>query len=212
MLVHENVIRGAVRLMGVAVCGLSVAAFAASGNDNKTVSLQYETAAGSEESFPDSCGKPYQDAGQFIEFYEATLSAMVVERGPRARGVVDLFAVSELRAEMKDLFPNMSEESPIDRLIIAQLCYYQKVRVSELKPGKAQPVNITSEDAVLHNHLADIAPKMFADAKKLMLEGVAAQSRLKARKRRLAARRADIHTARELGRSKVDDLFSSDHP
>ncbi|MBS1984502.1 MAG: hypothetical protein JST16_10050, partial [Bdellovibrionales bacterium] len=98
------------------VCLLGIA-LPASADSSKTMPLRYEVSANDHTTFPDGCGNPYRDVNDFMEFYEATIEEMAAEKGSANASITDLFAISEMRAQMKDLFPNLSEESPLDRLI-----------------------------------------------------------------------------------------------
>lgn len=158
---------------------------------------------------PEGCGNPYQDVAAFLGFYDLTIETIAATRGPHAKGVPELFAVSEIKKALDTLLTNPQEESPLDRLISSQLCNFQKIQTTAKMQGqsKADPVNIKSADAVLHDHLVLLAPKLFRDARKLAVEILAERSKEKQKNGILEQKWAEIHQAREEGRAKIRDLF-----
>lgn len=179
---------------------------------DKTVSLRYEVSVGDPTVFPDGCQNPYRDLHLFTEFFESTLDSIVIERGTHVKGLADLYAVSELRAQMKEIFPNLSEESPLDRLILTQLCQFQKIYLQTTSPGTLRPQALHSANKDLHDHLLAVGPKLFRDSRKIMVDGLTQRAKLREKAKKLAARRAEIRRAREAGRALVDDLFAPDRP
>ncbi len=191
-------------LVAFAVAGLSLLAPRA-GAATKVVS--FDGLAFEDEQMPEGCESAFQDTSRFLSFYESTIASMAARRGPGVDPVVNLFSVSELRAAFQAQFPNLQEESPMDRLLIRQLCTYKQIRNAEFKPGQARTLlQVSSSDAGLHDHLAAISTKLLNDAKQLMLEGIARNAKLKDRAAFTASKLQDIRRARSLGREKVRDL------
>lgn len=177
----------------------------------RTLSLRYEASVGDPTVFPDGCENPYKDMNEFMQFYESAIVELVVDRGGSGKGVSDLFAISEMRSDMRDAFPNLSEENPVDRLIASQLCQFQKFYYRQVPAnGKMRSDPITSGNRDLHKHLLLVGPKLYKDSRKIVVESLAQQSKLKDRVNRLAARRQEIRKARKAGRNMVDGLFSSE--
>lgn len=176
----------------------------------RTLALRYEATVGDPTVFPDGCNNPYKDMNDFTQFFESAIVEIVVDQGAAAKGVGDLFAVSEMRSDMREAFPNLSEENPVDRLIASQLCQFQKFNLQKSPPGKVRPDPITSGNRELHKHLLLVGPKLYKDSRKIVMESLAQQAKLKDRVNRLAARRLEIRKARKMGRELVGDLFSSD--
>jgi len=190
------------------LAGLLWSSVAGSADAPRALPLRYEVSTGDKSVLPEGCANPYRDVNLFMEFYEDTISEMAVERGPRAKGVADLFAVSELRAAVKDLFPNLQEESPLDRLLMTQLCHYQKISLQNPEGG-LRPSAITSDDSKLHDHLAIVAARLYRDSRGVVVEALREQTKLRDKLRKLALKRSDIRKAREIGRDLVEDVFSS---
>lgn len=159
------------------------------------------------QTLPEGCGNPFMDVHQFMMFYNASISAMVAKRGQTAKHVAELFAVSEMSNEIATLFPNFAEESPIDRLVITQLCNFQKIRAKQIKPGDLKKAAILSSDVDLHSHLVDVAPHLYRDSRKLILSSLADRSAETKRAQYMASKRDEILKAREAGRQKLRDLF-----
>jgi hypothetical protein len=156
--------------------------------------------------FPDGCGNPYIDFPRFVTFFDGSISMMAAKRGHDAKGVSDLFAVLALREEMAYLFPNYTEESPIDRMIVAQLCQYQKIRALEMRPGST-PLLIAADDERLADHLALVSSKLYLDSRQLMKESLSDRAKRKKEENFLASKQGEIWKAREKGRDKASDLI-----
>jgi len=159
-------------------------------------------------TFPEGCGKPFQDPALFYDFYNSAINAMAAKSGSEGKGIPDLYAVSELRSDFQDLFPNFTDESPIDRLVIAQLCLYEKIRAQQMKPGAPATTLIQSYDVTLHEHLLAISTQLFTDARKIMVDSLSAQARLRQKNENVRSKWAEIRKAREAGRRKIVDLFN----
>jgi len=156
---------------------------------------------------PEGCGNPFQDTAAFREFYEASISYMAARLGPGAKGVVDLWAVNEMRSEMDLAFPNMAEESPLDRLIVAQICTFYKVRLGDPVNKSRFGVKIESSDAQLHEHLSNVASRLYKDSRNLLIQALAERARHRQKENLIASRMSDVRRAREEGRKKIRDLF-----
>lgn len=169
-------------------------------------SLQYtEDSLPGEEALPEGCGNPFVESKPFFEFFEASIAFAAAERGPDTKGVAELFAVSELERDLIRLVPNLSEESPIDKLVRSQVCHYleiyEKQRDTRVKKKKLP----TSDDPGLHDHLVKIAPKLFEDSLKVVEAVVMEQAAHDRKKERLSRKLHNIRKARRLGRAKVDE-------
>jgi len=161
------------------------------------------------QPFPEGCGSPYVDIPLFSIFFESTLQQMAAQKGPMGKGVVDLFAVWELRNSVAERLSDPTIESPIDRLILSQLCQFQRVNmvaaVERDGPKKAIPVDSAHES--LHTHLALVSSKLYKETRELTVSFLTERAQ-RINKEGLAARKAeDIRRARELGRKKVSDLI-----
>lgn len=162
------------------------------------------------EVLPEGCGNPFADAGSFINFYEAALASLAARMGADTSNVADLFAVNELRAELNTLIPNPSEESAIDRLIMAQLCRYQKIHTqTSLREGRtnARRLEILSTGERLHEHLLAIAPQMYRDARSYVVTVLAERARAKQSDEEMERRWSEVEKARRRARMKIRDLF-----
>lgn len=159
---------------------------------------------------PSNCGNPFIDIQGFISFYDQAIAYLAVNRGSADEEVTKLFAVSELRGEFDRLVPNPAAESAIDRLIVAQLCQYRKIRDGKTlgsgrTAGSMDPIE-ASDDA-LRAHLVKIAPKLYQDVRRYMVDVLAELARTDLENNRLSAHRKEIQKARRLGRAKVSDLI-----
>lgn len=189
------------QLLGVALSGLGIFG----GSAAKAVSTESQAVLET-QVMPEGCGQAYQEVDRFLDFFEATIADIVVKRGAKAKGVDDLFAVSELRKKMRVTFPNYTQESPVDRLLISQICQFQKVRSTQIVPGALDKAVIRSSDKDLHEHLVSIAPRLFRDSSGLLREEMRKKALEKRNSRELASREAEVEKARELGRRKIDDF------
>jgi hypothetical protein len=168
--------------------------------------LDFQESTRDEKALPEGCGNPYAETIKFRDFYDNTLAFMAARRGAHSKGVVDLFAVSAIRDEIAVLFPNYTEESPVDRLIMAQLCQYQKIAAQGLNL-KDKPLMIKASDSSLADHLVIVSAKMYTDAKALLLEAVAVQRKKEKDDSGLRARYTEVLNAREESRSRVQNLL-----
>jgi len=171
-------------------------------------SLAFDPAVHDIETFPEGCGQAFQETNRFAGFFDSSLNALVAKRGAAARGVPELFAVSEMRNEIISVFPNYAEESPIDRLVISQLCQFQRIRAQQLKPGALEQAKITAGDDELHNHLVAVSANLYRDARKIVVVSMAEKMKEQERLRQLMSKRSEILRARQLGREKLQDLFA----
>jgi len=186
--------------------GASLTVGAAPPAETRNRVVDFESYAWDQGAMPEGCTTPFPDPGRFIAFFDAAITAMAAKRGADARGVVDLFAVSELRVQMISQFPNLSDESPLDRLIIKQVCQYQKIRNADFKIGMGKVPEVSSSDDGLHDHLAGVASHLYGDARKLMEEARGERNRMRERAKMMASKAGDISRARSLAREKVKDL------
>jgi len=187
------------------ILAFSASALAAGRTDGGI--LSFESSAWDTQSMPEGCGNPFRDAHEFMTFFDATISSVVAKRGPEARGVGELFAVSEMSNEIRGLFPNFVEESPIDRLVSTQLCNFLKVRAAQMKPGSNLKATIASADIDLHNHLVAVAPQLYTDSRKLLVSALAERAIELKKAQYMASKKNDILKARENGRKKISDIF-----
>jgi hypothetical protein len=158
--------------------------------------------------FPEGCGNPYMDLVSFMAFYESTIQHMAAERGPEAKGVADLFAVWELRTWVAYQGTDPTTDSPLDRLIISQLCQFQRIETkAQIGVSKPTSVGIESSSNALHTHLSLVASRLYAEVR----EWVVAYKIELAKKRRqesLTHRKIeDIRKARDRGRAQVFDII-----
>jgi hypothetical protein len=179
-------------------------AFAAHSSDGAGDLVLRELAV---ETLPEGCGNPFADMPLFMNFFDNAIAHMVAKRGPTAKGVVDLFAVAEMRDRLTELAVNPQTESPIDRLILSQLCLYERVATQKHLSGKGPGGKIQASDDSLHDHLASIAPKLYKDTRTLVVEALAARAREREKENALASKWADIRRAHQLGADKIRDLF-----
>jgi hypothetical protein len=152
--------------------------------------------------FPDGCGNPFSDAGDFISFFESSVSQLAAKRGPDARGVVDLFSVSEIRSELTSSFGRTGQDAVLERLIVGQLCNFSRIALLQ---AKSQPID--SADDRLMDHLAGIAPRLYRDARAILLTALDERRRLVQKESLLSARAAEVQRARALARSRVKELL-----
>ncbi len=170
--------------------------------------LKMQVAAIARQTMPESCDSPYKDVSGFNAFFDSAIFVIASEKGPDEKGVSDLFAVSELQKKMMEIFPNVGEESPVDRLVIAQLCRYREV----FKAANARPdayINIPSDDPQLQKHLLAISGQLFLDSRELMVNALSAHARTEARRAKINLTVDRVEKARERGRNKLEGLFRS---
>ena len=157
-------------------------------------------------SFPEGCGSAFQDVARFADFFDSASAMLVAKRGAKARGAVDLFAVSALRERLLDISINYSSESPIDRLIIAQLCQFQKIRAQEqFKGGKILPINAGDED--LLNHMAAVAASLVIDSRAIVRGAMQQRAEQKRQEGVLAGKKSEITEAKLAGERKAKSLI-----
>jgi hypothetical protein len=160
-----------------------------------------------EVTLPESCKSPYRDAPNFIEFYTTSTFVLAARKGAQTAGLTELFAVTALREKMRDLFPSLGEESPMDRLIVAQLCHYEAIQIQKKsRPGSPRLV-ISPSDEELHEHLLAIAPRLYEDSRKLMIEALAIRARERKQNLNLERQWHQVERARRRGHEKIKDLF-----
>jgi hypothetical protein len=169
--------------------------------------MQIETV--SRQSMPESCDSPYKDVSGFNVFFDSAIFVIASEKGADEKGVSDLFAVSELQKKMHELFPNVAEESPIDRLVVAQLCKFREIYKSKNTGQPDSYVVIGSDDPLLQRHLLKIGTQLFIDSREIMVTALAAHARTEANRARIHLTIDRVETARARGRNKLDGLFKA---
>lgn len=193
----------------VVCCALIASSAAYASSDGETFEGRYLESQLSDITLPDSCKSPYRDAPLFIEFFNTSLYVMAAKKGASGTGVADLFGVLSLREKMRELFPNMGEDNPLDRLIVAQLCLFEKVQVAKYsRPGQA-PLVIAPSDGDLHAHLVSIAARLYEDSRKLMIEALAVRAKEQKQNLNLSRQWGEILKAREKGDEKNRELLRS---
>jgi len=160
------------------------------------------------EQFPKGCGNPYLDISEMLAFYDLTIETIAAQRGINAKGLSELFAVSEMKKGIDTLIVNPQEESPLDRLIVTQLCHYRSILNKDLqnKDGSDEKI-VTSTDSSLQEHLLSISQKLYKDSRILTTEMIAARAKEIQKNGQIEAKWADVKKARDNGRAKVRDLF-----
>jgi hypothetical protein len=197
------------KLLPVVCSALCAGGLVAQSADGDKFESHYLNIRLEEVTLPDSCKSPYRDAPTFIEFFNTSITVMAAKKGANAAGVSDLFGVWNLREKMREVFPNLGEESPLDRLIVAQLCLFQKVQIEKYaRPGQA-PLVITATDNDLQTHLSSIAPRLYQDARKLMVEALGVRAKERKQNLNLSRQWDEILKAREKGDEKNRDLLRS---
>lgn len=167
-------------------------------------SVSYEQ--GEAPNFPEGCGSPIQDVAQFMDFFESSASMMVAKYGTQASGAVDLFAVLSLREQFFELSRSFSE-SPIDRLVIAQLCQFQKIRAQDqVKQMKVLPISAADPD--LLNHLARVSSQLLSDSRLIVRDAIKQRAQQLQQKSVLVHKQEDIKAARLAGERKAKALIS----
>jgi len=195
------------KILGIMCCALMGASQIGRAAQGDVFEGRYLESRISDITLPDSCKSPYRDAPNFIEFFNTTLYVMAARKGSGASGIAELFGVLSLREKMRELFPNLGEESPLDRLIVAQLCLFEKVQVEKrARPGQA-PLVILPTDSEVQTHLAAIAPRLYQDARTLMVEALAVRAREKKQNLNLTRQWDEIQEARAKGQEKNKELF-----
>ena len=177
----------------------------------KNYALDPDALAIDQVKLPQGCGDLFVDYNAFVNFYDAAISVLAAKRGPTAKGVADLFAVSEIRSEMNSLFPNMSSESPIDQIIEAQICQYEKIWMNKegAAGGFKKVERPSSSNEALQDHLISIADKLYRDSRKVLVDSLAARARQKQKADFLASKWLDVLRAREAGRAKLGDVLKN---
>jgi len=168
--------------------------------------LDFQESTRDEKALPEGCGNPYAETIKFREFYDNALAYIAAQRGAQSKGVIDLFAVSAIRDEITALFPNYSEESPVDRLIMAQLCQYQKI-AAQMMNLKDKPLQILASNIQLQDHLILVSKKMYLDAKALLLEAAADLKKREREDASVKVRFTQVLRAREESRNRVQGLL-----
>jgi len=153
-------------------------------------------------SFPEGCGNPFSDSGDFVAFFESAVSQLAAKRGPDGRGVVDLFSVVAIRSELTAGFGRTGQDAVLERLIVGQLCNFQRIALLQAKSQ-----SIDSADDRLMEHLVGVAPKLYRDSKAILMTALDERRRLTQKESLLASRAAEVQKARALGQSRVKELL-----
>jgi hypothetical protein len=161
----------------------------------------------SPQAFPAGCDNAFSEISKFRDFFQNTISIMAAERGASAKGVSDLFAVAELSQHLLDVAPNLTEESPIDRLVKSQLCRLEEVYNNEKKAPLQKRQALNSDDTLLHDHMVKVAHKLFLDSYKIVEEVVMAKAKEKQKERLMQNKSQEVEKARRMGRDKIEKLF-----
>lgn len=188
------------------LCVLIGAVLFAPKSSASTQSIEYDH--NEVKTFPEGCGTAFQDVVRFMEFFESAASMLVVNRGPQARGAVDLFAVIGLRNRLLEINANYSSESPIDRLVIAQLCQFRKIRAQQQLTGQVKGQQISAADEDLHAHLAAVAASLLKDAHMIVKSALVEKARLSNEERLLAQRKSQVLEAKRAGEQKAESLVN----
>jgi hypothetical protein len=157
---------------------------------------------------PDGCNNPFREAIKFIDFFETTIVTMAAERGASARGVENLFAVDHLRDLINEEANRRGgEESAVDRLIVTQICHYERIATKKNAGGGAKALQIFATDPALHDHLVAISTKLMTDTVALYRAQQKALREAKSQESFIVSRQAEIKKARSRGQSKARDLI-----
>lgn len=174
--------------------------------------LRAQLAPGLEMKFlPEGCGNPFVENAAFSDFFERAVESMASQGGAQSPGVVDLFAVLELRNAMASGQSDPSAESPIDRLLISQICQFQRIEnaaaIGSGGAGRQKAQLIPANDPKLHKHLSGIAQKLYRDSRELFVADLAEKARKRARDQADKQKQDEIRRAKIQARSKVRELL-----
>ncbi|HVJ66106.1 MAG TPA: hypothetical protein VM901_12685 [Bdellovibrionota bacterium] len=193
----------ALRYMAVMVCGLSLAHARA-----EAKMLNFDEGRLEQGLMPDGCNNPFRETAKFIDFYETSIVTMAAERGARAKGVESLFAIDSLRDRINEISNRSGgEESAVDRLIVTQLCHYEKIATQKNVGAGAKALQIFAKTPELHDHLAAIAPKLLGDTVALYKAQQRAMRDTKNQENFVISRQNEIRRAKDLGEAKVRQLI-----
>ncbi len=157
---------------------------------------------------PDGCNNPFRESLKFIEFFETSIVTMAAERSATARGVQNLFAVEHLRDLINEEANRRGgEESAMDRLIVTQLCHYEKIATQKNVGGGAKALQIQAKSPELHDHLAAISQKLLSDGVELYRAQQKALREAKSQENFVISREKEIRKAKNLGEDKVRQLI-----
>ncbi len=192
--------------IGIFCTALFVGPTIALASDGDDFEAQYLRERVSELVMPETCASPYREAPEFMQFFHATLLVMAAEKSYDAGPLSDLFAVMALREKMRNMFPNLGEESPLDRLVIAQLCNYEIIEKSKHSQPAVRIV-IPPTNAELHSHLIQLAPRLYQDSRKLMVEALASMAKERKKLVDLERQWNRVQKMKALGEDKIRNLF-----
>lgn len=191
----------------VATCYFGLMAFVTFSAQGSKV-LNYEEQGESASTLPAGCNNPFREPARFIEFYYSAITNMAAERGARAKGLDDLFAVYHLR-EMTNENAGFrgGEESSIDRLIVTQICHYEKISTQKSFGSGAKSQSVLASDPGLHDHLAVISKKLLADSVSLYRMENEKIKKNQSQEDFLNSKRQEIYKAKTIGEEKARRLI-----
>lgn len=188
--------------VGLATTWLSISAH----GENKV--LNFDEGQLEQGLMPDGCNNPFRESIKFIDFFETAIVTMAAERGANGRGVENLFAVDHLRDLINEEANRKGgEESAIDRLIVTQLCHYEKIATQKNLAGGAKALQIFAKSPELHDHLAGISKKLLADGVSLYQSQQKALKAAKNQEDFVLSRQREIRKAKNMGEDKVRQLI-----
>lgn len=194
----------------ILTASVTLGAFGLQATTTETFESRYLQTRAQEITLPETCKSPYREAPNFLEFFNTSIYVIAAQQGAGTSGVADLFAVEGLREYLREIFPSMGEESPLDRLIVAQLCLFEKVQIEKRsRPGTTRIV-ISPMDKDLQEHLLAIAPRLYQDSRTLMIEALAFRAREKKQNLNLERQWGEVRKARKIGFDKIKDLVKDD--
>lgn len=159
----------------------------------------------SERILPDGCGKAFQDVAEFRSFFELAINQIAAKSGVLTTPIAELFAVEELARAFNTKFMKFGRESPIDRLVISQICQFNSI-IQSATTGDVY-IGIKTSDERLHKHLTSIAFQLYRDARQLYLETKNEHLKLK-KNPELTKRKIDrIQRAKKSAKVKISTII-----
>lgn len=208
LLIFSDHSRGLQMFLGnkIVLCVLIFLSSKSSANSATTFEARYQQTRAKEITLPETCKSPYREAPNFLEFFNTSLYVMAAQRGANSQGIVELFAVEKLRDHLREVYPTLGEESPLDRLITAQLCQFEKIRLAKQLQTTPTRIVIAPTDADLQEHLISIAPRLYKDARSIVVEAMAQRAKDEKKDNDIVRQWNEVKKARRLGVEKVSDL------
>jgi len=152
-------------------------------------------------SFPAGCSKALQDLSLFEAFFEQSLDQLSITKGPYNGQLIKLHAFNYLRKDLAERYRSMKTESPVDRLLLRQLCHFESIWN---KSNNSPQNKILSNEKLLHKHLLSIASDLYVDTQQVYRNLLSKKEKLAAHKRFLRSKKDDIQLAKSLGKEKFD--------